>query len=131
MDHEHYTRDLQAAVELFEAGHLEEAAIAWRRLASDPELPLPDRVMHLQNLALTFTRLGRIEQAEAAYDEGISIEARLLRGYLLEAKAAWLVEQGRSGDAVASYEWLLGQFWVDSAQIQRCEHNLASLRGTG
>jgi len=129
VDHERYTRDIHAAVQLFESGRLEEAALAWRGLASDPELPFPDRVVQLQNLALTFTRLGRMVEAEAAYDEGIAIEQRLLRGYLLEAKAAWLVERGRSGDAVAIYEWLLGQFWLDSGQIQRYQQNLAALRG--
>lgn len=116
-------------MQLFEAGRLEEAALAWRALASNPDLPFPDRVVQLQNLALTFTRLGRIVEAEAAYDEGIAIEQRLLRGYLLEAKAAWLVERGRSGDAVTIYEWLLGQFWLDSAQIQCYQQNLAALRG--
>lgn len=131
MDHARYTRDIHAAVELFESGRLEEAAVAWRVLASDSELALPDRALQLQNLALTLTKLGRVDEAEAAYDEGIAIEQRLLRGYLLEAKAAWLVERGRSGDAVAIYEWLLRQFWLDSGQIQRYRQNLASLSGSG
>ncbi len=55
----------------------------------------------MQNLALTFTRLGRIYEAEAAYDEGIDIEQRLLRGYLLESKApGWSIVAGpaRGGD---------------------------------
>lgn len=129
VDHEAYTRDIQTAVELFESGRLEEAALAWRAMASDPTLPLPDRAVQLKNLALTCTKLERIDDAEAAFDEAIGIEERLPRGYLREEKAAWLVERGRLGEAVAIYEWLLEQYWLDSSQIRRCQHNLASLSG--
>ncbi len=129
MNHASYTRDIHAAVQLFEAGHLEEAARAWRALASDPELPLPDQVVQLQNLALAFTRLGRIVEAEAAYDEGIAIEQRLSAGIPARSEGGLAGRGGRSGDAVTIYEWLLGQFWVDSGQIQRYQQNLAALQG--
>jgi len=104
VDHASYTRDIHAAVQLFESGRLEQAALAWRALASDPDLPFPDRVVQLLNLALTFTRLGRMVEAEAAYDEGIAIEQRLLRGYLLESKApGWSIVAGPArGDRVSS-----------------------------
>lgn len=31
---------------------------------------------------------------------------------------------------MAIYEWLLGQFWVDSGQIQRYQQNLESYGGS-
>lgn len=129
VDHEGYARDVSRAVELSESGRLEEAALALRALASDPDVPFPDRAIQLMNLALTFTKLNRLDEAEAAYDEGIAIEDRLLRGFMREHKAAWLIDRGRLDEAAAQYEWLLGQYWLDSPGIRRCEQNLAAIRG--
>jgi len=128
MDHGAYIREEYAVVGLFESGQTAEAAAAWRRMASNPEVPIPDRVRHLKNLSHALTRMGLLAQAEAAFDEGIAIEDRLLRGWMRESKAVWLAEQGRRAEAVAIYEGLLRQFWVDSASIQRYEKNLATLR---
>ncbi len=63
-------------------------------MATNLDLPLPDRAISLSNLGRALTKLGRLDEAEAAYNEGIAVEDRLLRGVAREEKAAWLVEQG-------------------------------------
>ena len=128
MDHGALIRDEYAAAGLFESGQVQEATAVWPTMASDPELPFPDRVRNLKNLAHGFTRMGHLAHAEAALDEGIAIEDRLVRGFMRESKAVWLVEQGRVPEAIAIYEGLLRQFWMDSASIKRCQDNIARLK---
>ncbi len=130
MDYEAYRRDLLEAAEMFEAGQVKEAAQVFRAMATNLDLPLPDRAISLSNLGRALTKLGRLDEAEAAYNEGIAVEDRLLRGIAREEKAAWLVERGRSEEAVTIYEWLSGQYWIDAGQRERCRRNLATLRNS-
>ncbi len=76
-------------------------------MASDPGLSLPDRITQLKNLSHALTGLKLIHEAEAA----------------------WLAERDRRNEAVVIYEWLLRQPWQNPWEIQRCQANIATLKG--
>ena len=129
---EHITKGLAAAHELFRRGELDYAEQACRNLLSqmnddadlfallgmvliqkgDPEGSIvylenaaalqPDAVRMRNNLGIAFKRVGRLQEAEAAYRRAISIDGGYAQAHY--NLGVVLIERGDFRDAAASFQ---------------------------
>lgn len=127
MDYHVYYEKAHKANDLLEAGdHMGAIAIFEELIASD--ISNLDKANMCQNIAVCCNKLGFTDQALAWYDEGIRYEAPLLRGLILEYKAAFLAEKRRDAEAIAIYEQLYSAPYVMEVDKERIWKNLTILR---
>lgn len=81
-----------------------DALEALRRLLQDPSCPADDRNWMLRNQAILLTRLGRLDEALAFYDEQIAAAAKDTpsRAYFLNWKVNMLFGTGRHDETIAT-----------------------------
>ncbi len=100
----------------------------FERLIADHELPDLDRSSMASNVAVVLTAQGAPEgEVQAAYDRGIELERRWLRGAVIQRKAAWLVTVGRSWEARDLLVRLRREAWLNLYERDSIDRSLESL----
>lgn len=128
MDYAEYSALCAEAARLDEAGKTVEALAIFDALVESDISPI-DRSLMLNNVAVLLEKLGRVEEALAAYDKAIALERPLCRSTLAEYKAAYLHRLGRNGEALALYRRMAAEPWATEAEKHRFTYNIGALSG--
>ena len=81
------------------------------------------------NLATVYDRMGNTEAAISWYDKGINLEQNYSRFDVLEKKAQYLSQLGRSKESVTIYEALINQPFVSEADRERMRKTIQTFLG--
>ncbi len=128
MDYQEYHAAANLANAHYESGNAAEALRLFERLIADHELPDLDRSSMASNVAVVLTAQGAPEsEIQAAYDRGIELERRWLRGAVIQRKAAWLVTVGRSWEARDLLVRLRCEAWLNMYERDSIDRLLESL----
>jgi len=126
MEYPEYARLLADAESLISAGRLKEAENALYQLIIKDISDL-DKATLCVKMAFVFDRLGKAEEALAWYEKGAAYEQIYCRFEITEKKAEYLVQLGRSKEAISTYETLTTQPYLtegDKDRIRKVVQNL-------
>lgn len=129
MQYDDYVNLTQEAARLDEAGDAEGAVAIFQTLAG-ADIAEHDRSLMCHNVGVLLEKLGRPEEALAAYDRGITLETPLCRSLVAEQKAALLHRLGRNAESLSLYRWLESRRWASETEKQRFRHNISALSRT-
>ncbi|HVU89889.1 MAG TPA: hypothetical protein VHD36_21340 [Pirellulales bacterium] len=97
------------------------------RLVDDPHCPADDRDWMLRNIAVCLTRMERIDEAAAFYDQQIAAASdRVTRRYFQRSKAELLQGSDRHQEAVALSRLVLSTAKPDSEEWATDQGRLAA-----
>ena len=122
-----YHDDMHEAARLVDEGKLREAAEIFRRLSATEEVGAGVRMINAVNLAVVYDKLGDVEGALKCYDYGAGLGLGIY-DFALEQKAAYLFNQNRLDEAIATYEHLLSLDLLPDDRRATFEHNLTVAR---
>jgi hypothetical protein len=126
MDYDAYVASTNEAARLDEAGDTAGAVAVFQTLA-EADLAEHDRSLMWHNVGVLLEKLGRSDEALAAYDRGIALETPLCRLLVAEQKAALLHNLGRNSESLSLYRWMESRRWTSETEKQRFRHNISAL----
>jgi hypothetical protein len=127
MDSEQYHQAAKSAADLVDKGDYVAALEVLRSLV-ESDLPDLDRSVMAVNMATVCDKMGQVPDALGWYDYGIALEYPLMRCFVTERKAEYLIGKGRKAEAVAVYETLLPEPFLTLGERERIRQNVAILR---
>jgi predicted negative regulator of RcsB-dependent stress response len=110
---------------MVERGDHADAATVLRPLI-DTDLEAGEKAIVCVNLAVVSNHMGQVDTALGWYDYGMHYS----HVFVAEEKAAYLVRQGRDGEALVLYESLFPEL-LSPEERQRITHNIDVLRAQG
>lgn len=128
MEYDHYVARAAEAGAKFDRGEHEQAMAGFIELVESDISDL-DKAMMCLNLGTIAEKLGQFDETLAWYDLGMRYEEPHCRLDAAERKASFLYERGRITDALALYDWMLGQAFLTEQQRHRFNYNVGVLRG--
>jgi tetratricopeptide (TPR) repeat protein len=128
MTYDEYASLCAEAAKLDESGKTIEALAIFEGLAAAP-ISAIDRSLMWQNVGTLLEKLGRVDEALAAYATGAALEKPLMRFAVTEHHAAGLHRAGRNAEALAIYREMVKAPWATEYDRYRCIHNIATLGG--
>jgi tetratricopeptide (TPR) repeat protein len=126
MDYDEYYRQAHEAARLDETGDTAGALATFQALI-EADIAEIDRSLMCYNAGVLLDKLGRKEEALAAYDWGIALETPLCRFQSAEQKAALLHQLDRNSEALSLYRWMESRRWASEAEKARFRHNISAL----
>jgi len=127
MQYSEYDRMAREGAKSLEEGkHLE--AIAKFQSLLDSDISDIDKSFMAYNIAVVCEKLGHQEETLAWYDHAIAYEQPYFRSQITEHKAAYLANNGHPADALALYEWLYRQNYVQETDKERIWNNICVLK---
>ena len=126
MDYEDYVNRTNEAARLDEAGDTNGALAVFQALI-EADIAEFDRALMCHNAGVLLDKLGRTDEALAAFDRGMALETPLCRSLVAEQKAALLHRLGRNSEALSLYRWLESRRWASETDKHRFRHNVSVL----
>src|SRR5438552_1932282 len=126
MDYDDYVGRTREAARFDEAGDPARALAIFQALV-ESDIAAYDRSLMCHNVGLPLEKLGRPDEALAAFDRRIALETSLCRFVVAEQKAALLHRLGRDGEALSLYRWLEARHWASETDKHRFRQNIAAL----
>jgi len=117
-----WTEECERANALFEKGEYTAAATVFADLCERQDIPAEHKIIMAHNLAMTYDKLGQVDDALASYEFGASAVTNAF-SWIQEMRASYLFNQNRITEALAIYELLLA---IDVLPVDRktaLEHN--------
>lgn len=128
MEYDAYVSRTQEGARLDQAGEHAGAAALFAALA-EADIAAVDRSLMYHNAGVLLEKVGRTDEALAAFDRGIALETPLCRSLVAEQKAGLLHRLGRNAEALAMYRMLVSRRWASESDKYRFHHNIAALIG--
>ena len=128
MEYQEYINRTQQASQLMNSGHLQET-VDFLYLLFLSDISDIDKASVCANLATVYDRMGNTETALSWYEKGVDLEQIYSRFEVIEKKAQYLSQLGRSKDAVPIYENLIKQPFVSEADKERMRKTVQNLLG--
>ena len=118
---------LRQAAEHFEAGNFQAAAELFYQICNDIQIPAGERAYMCMNLALTYDKMGLVQEAADSYQFAVTLALQPLM-FVQTTRATYLIEHGRAAEAIAIIEELLSLEALSPEDRAACEQNLAEAR---
>ena len=128
MEYQEFLNKTQQASQASQSGRLQEAANLFNDLFLS-DISDIDKAGICVNLATVYNRMGNTEMAISWYDKGINLEQNYSRFDVLEKKAQYLSQLGRSKESVKIYEALINQPFVSEADRERMRKTIQTFLG--
>lgn len=128
MEYQEFINRTQQATQLMSSSRLQET-VDFLYLFFLSDISDVDKASMCANLAIVYDRMGNTEMAISWYDKGIDLEQNYCRFEVLEKKAKYLSQLGRSREAVPIYEKLIKQPYVSEDDRERMRKTIQSLLG--
>jgi tetratricopeptide (TPR) repeat protein len=128
MEYQEYLYKSQQAAQLIQSGRLHESVdFLYQFFLSD--ISDINKINICTDLAAVYDRTGNTDEAIAWFDKGIALECIYSRYEVLEKKAQYLSQLGRSQDAVLIYEALIKEPFVSEEEKERMRKRIQMLLG--
>jgi tetratricopeptide (TPR) repeat protein len=128
MEYQEYLNRIQQATQLMSSSRFQDT-IDFLYLLLLSDISDIDKASICVKLASVYDRMGNTETAISWYDKGINLEQNYSRFEVLEKKALYLSQLGRSKDSVKIYETLLKQPYITEADRERMRKTIQTFLG--
>ena len=128
MEYQEYLNRMRQASELNRSSRFQETVDFLHTLYLS-DISDIDKAGICVNLATVYDRMGNTEMAISWYDKGINLEQNYSRFDVLEKKAQYLSQLGRSKESVTIYEALINQPFVSEADRERMRKTIQTFLG--
>jgi tetratricopeptide (TPR) repeat protein len=124
MDYQTYCDKIYEGAGLVEKEEYEAALEKFQEIVNSDVTDL-DKALMCNNIAVTCSKMGYLDQALAWFDEGIRYEEPWFRATLMGHKANFLANNGLYAEARALYEHIISLPYVKEAEKQDARNSIS------